>query len=279
MRSSLPEISPIRYNGIELQAIPADGNGAIIAKDAKSGKILWEKKIYSYPINDDLEPDVQWVFVQNMHLEGNSLIITNEIGDRYSLDLKSLSVRSIKQPKWHSDISLLRRSFDFDSDGDWVKTSSLIKKCSEYLSKTENRSLSFSLFDDILNWKLRDQRYRTEHHRNSITENMVSHITACCFSFHHSNPEIEVITRLRILKALPGVGLGVASAILTLCFPDNYAIIDYRVWKVLYGEDKKTFTEGDYLKYYYDIWTCSRKLQWKMQEVDFFVWKYWERKK
>lgn len=75
------------------------------------------------------------------------------------------------------------------------------------------------------------------------------------------------------LAVLAGVGIGVASAIIALSHPEDYAIIDFRNWKALYGEDKKNFTTPEYKRYLLDVRDLASKLDCDVQEVDYLLWK------
>ena len=52
-----------------------------------------------------------------------------------------------------------------------------------------------------------------------------------------------------MLRLLPGVGTGVASAILALCYPKRYAPLDARVWQGLFDEERSTFELVHYRRY------------------------------
>lgn len=136
--------------------------------------------------------------------------------------------------------------------------------------------LSPQVFEKAVNWKLRRQRNRTERHRENLTRELIIQITGCFYSTVHHNERVQREVRINLLQSLPGVGIGIATAILTLAHPQNYGIIDYRVWKVLYGKKKKTFTLKDYHKYLEDIRRIGKTLQCDVQEVDYLLWKEFE---
>lgn len=79
-----------------------------------------------------------------------------------------------------------------------------------------------------------------------------------------------------MLQGIQGVGIGIASSILGLTFPEQYGVIDDRVWRVMYGEDKESFWLSDYHRYLDDLPTGASQLNWLPQELDFFVWKLGE---
>jgi hypothetical protein len=71
--------------------------------------------------------------------------------------------------------------------------------------------------------------WKTERQKKRYLENSdkyVKKITKEAFGA----PEKD---RVKILDRLEGVGVPVASAILTVVFPETYCIIDYRAWRAL----------------------------------------------
>ena len=72
------------------------------------------------------------------------------------------------------------------------------------------------------------------------------------------------------------MGIGVASAIIALSHPEDYAIIDFRNWKVLYGEDRRQFSQADYKKYLTDMRELAEKVDCDVQELDYLLWKEYE---
>jgi hypothetical protein len=135
-----------------------------------------------------------------------------------------------------------------------------------------------STFDAVVDWKLRKQRGRTEKHREGITPELLREITGAFWRVHHVDPEKEMEIKLALLMAIPGVGMGVATAILTLTFPESYGVIDFRNWKVLFGEDKKQFIVGDYVKYLDRLRELAEELDCDVQEIDYVLWKEYESK-
>ena len=70
--------------------------GFVVATDTTSHKELWRERIYTVRINPVLERDVQDVFITSLVVERGALIITNERGDRYTLDLATRRVTKRK---------------------------------------------------------------------------------------------------------------------------------------------------------------------------------------
>jgi hypothetical protein len=122
-------------------------------------------------------------------------------------------------------------------------------------------------------WKLERQKGRNLHWRKKNTDDLVRKVTSCAFSLVHPDRETLARTRLGVVGGLPGVDIGVASAILTLTFPDEYGVIDPRIWMAIYGVKKSGFTLRNYTGYLADLLSAASFLGWPPQEVDFFAWK------
>jgi hypothetical protein len=78
----------------------------------------------------------------------------------------------------------------------------------------------------ICRWKEPRQRMRRHWQRNDD-----AHVAACSRSALATNDERQ---RMEALLALHGVGIAVASALLTMLDPTRYGVIDVRAWQVLY---------------------------------------------
>jgi hypothetical protein len=129
------------------------------------------------------------------------------------------------------------------------------------------------LFNEIVTWKLAGQEDRTRHLRTKLTDDLVRKITACAFSLAHSDRDYLTRGHLYVLQGISGVSTGVASAILALAFPDQYCVIDPRIWKTIYGQKQEQFSLSDYRHCLADVLSASVNLRWPPQGVDFFAWK------
>ena len=90
-----------------------------------------------------------------------------------------------------------------------------------------------------------------------------------------------MVGRVTMLRVLPGVGMGVASAILALCFPEQYAPIDFRVWRQLFDSELSMFELTEYRRYLARLRELAHELEsvdpandWPVQLVDYFAWEY-----
>ena len=99
-RSPPPKVKPVVHDGVRYIAPNSDGENAHIqAWDAKSGKVLWQKKIFNVKVNPRLETDVQHVYIKSLKVQKGKLIIIAERNRRYSLDLKTRKVKALKEKK------------------------------------------------------------------------------------------------------------------------------------------------------------------------------------
>lgn len=91
------EPKSVSYLGIKYSA-PIDKKAHVIAFNEKTGKKLFEKRIYEETINPEMEEDVQWIFINNLKIKNNHLLIKNTNNEIYSMDLskKDNPVKRIK---------------------------------------------------------------------------------------------------------------------------------------------------------------------------------------
>lgn len=129
-------------------------------------------------------------------------------------------------------------------------------------------------FDEILIWKLQNQHDRQSIIRLKNTAENIKLITQTAFAIKHKNFDVETELRINALCVLYGVGIPVASAILTICYPTKYAVIDYRNWQQIYktNEKKNYFTIKEYLDYLSKITDLSNKFRFTTQEIDLAIW-------
>lgn len=96
-RIPAPVIEPVVQAGVRY-AVPNDRGtvGYVVASDVATGKELWKKTIFRKCICPCLEHDVQWVFIKEMRLDGQRLLLVTERDKVYALDLKTRKVRKLK---------------------------------------------------------------------------------------------------------------------------------------------------------------------------------------
>lgn len=153
------------------------------------------------------------------------------------------------------------------------------EKLKDYFNKIKKTRIPFLLdledFEKILKWKLTGQYFRQKKIRDEkIKEEHIKKITSLALNISHEDKDYELELRINILRIIPGVGIGVASAILALCFPEKYAVIDYRGWRQIFSEEKRNFSLNEYKKYLREIKKLADELEWSPQEVDLAIWAY-----
>ena len=84
-------VKPVTAAGVVYSA-PVDAMGCVVASDASTQRELWRHRIYAVRVDPSLERDVQDVFITSLQLRGHSLVITNERGERFVLNLSTLKV-------------------------------------------------------------------------------------------------------------------------------------------------------------------------------------------
>ena len=152
------------------------------------------------------------------------------------------------------------------------------KELTKHFDKLKQERVPFYLerieLDEILVWKLRSQIGRQEEKRKENTEENVRTITEAAFAITHNDKDYETSLRLKLLTTLSGVGIPVASAILTLCFPTEYSVIDFRNWRQIYPseEQKTSYTTSEYVEYLKRIKEMAKKYGVTPQEIDIATW-------
>jgi len=129
-------------------------------------------------------------------------------------------------------------------------------------------------FERILRWKLRGQYGRGTEVRRHNTDHIIRTISETVFRIQHENDDYETKMRISMLSTIPGVSIPVASAVLTLVEPTRYTVIDFRVWRQMFDEDKRIFSYSDYARYRSRVMLFAGELQWTPQEVDAAIWEY-----
>jgi hypothetical protein len=93
-RAAPKPVPPVVRNGVKYSAPNDNGRiGHVEASDARSGATLWDIKVFEVQIDPKLEEDVQWVFITDLKLEGNSLHVKDEKSRCYNLDLTTKTVK------------------------------------------------------------------------------------------------------------------------------------------------------------------------------------------
>jgi len=95
--------------------------------------------------------------------------------------------------------------------------------------------------------------------------------------------EEEGLRQVRILKRIKGIGLSIASAILTVCYPDKFTVLDYRAWETLQAISvpglpaRKPSTPARYVDYCDACALFADGLGLSLRDLDRALWaRSWE---
>jgi len=167
-------------------------------------------------------------------------------------------------------LELISRADDDD------ETKRLITKFAELKKMREPFFLKMDEFDEILHWKLRSQYHRQHRNINRNTEDLIREVTKAAFSIESTDVESEIALTLKTLIKLHGVEVPVASAIMTLCYPEKYCVIDFRGWRQVFGKEKEyaSYSTKDYIKYWSIIKQKADEFGITPQQIDMAIWQH-----
>jgi len=159
---------------------------------------------------------------------------------------------------------------------DYEETKRLIAKLDDLKRTRTPYFLNIDELDEIFHWKLRRQYSRQERNIQLNTDELVRKVTTYAFSVSGTDERKTIRLMLKALIILHGVQIPVASAIMTLCFPEKYCVIDFRGWRQVYGEEKeyRNYSIKEYLDYWSKITNVALKFGVTPQEVDMALWRY-----
>ena len=154
------------------------------------------------------------------------------------------------------------------------ETNELKKRFNALLKKRSPAYLTASEFDEIVKWKLDKQYHRSKEQRSVNTDSVIIPITQACFAISSDNKDYETELRLKQLTTIRGIALPLASAVLAICFPASYVVIDSVLWESIFGEEKSSFTINDYLKFIGFIKELSLHTNLPIQDTEHLLWLY-----
>ena len=102
-RAEAPEPAPVTAKGVRYAALPwgkvrgLGQNGGYVAAYDRGGRELWVLKVYDVTYDKTREEDKQDVFITRLALdaEARHLVVENERGAIYSVDLRTRAVRAL----------------------------------------------------------------------------------------------------------------------------------------------------------------------------------------
>lgn len=100
-------------------------------------------------------------------------------------------------------------------------------------------SLTRRQIEDVMDWKMTRQGGRARRHKNdlkAVSNATIDNVTTAAIAADHLRTQIDAF------RALPGVGVGVATSILGFVFPDTHVVTDYIVYNGVFDTDKDTIS-------------------------------------
>lgn len=98
------DVPPVTYRGIRYEAPHWAGErgrtqngGYIEAWEVEGNKFLWDLRVYNIERDPGMEEDVQDVFITSLSIQEDDLIVVNERGDRFRVNLKTRHVSPMKK--------------------------------------------------------------------------------------------------------------------------------------------------------------------------------------
>lgn len=90
-RTPPQDLIPLEYQGIRYGVTHFTDHpcAQVEAIDIKTGKVLWTREVYPLRYDSELESDVQDVFITDMYIENERLVVINENNEEYMLDLQT----------------------------------------------------------------------------------------------------------------------------------------------------------------------------------------------
>ena len=97
-KRGLPDnVAPVTYQGVRYSAPhwgsqrPGGGEngGYVEARNAATNQILWDRQVYKVKRDPRYEDGDQDVFITSLSVQGGKLIVVNERGNRYVVDLRT----------------------------------------------------------------------------------------------------------------------------------------------------------------------------------------------
>ena len=95
-RSGPLEVKEITIGAVVYSA-PHDAMGFVVATNGETKMELWRVRIYEVKKDPKLEGDVQDVFITSLVKDGESLIVTNEQGKKFRLNLATQKVTAAEK--------------------------------------------------------------------------------------------------------------------------------------------------------------------------------------
>ncbi len=161
---------------------------------------------------------------------------------------------------------------------DAAATEELIRDLRRLRRTRQPFHLTRAELERILHWKFGPHWGGV--HKRILTANSPARIRALTRAAFRGVPDPKAV--ITPLCRLSGISVTVASAIATLCYPEQFAIIDYRAWRMLseYGlvppvrSLKRSSTIPQFVRYTAIMRALARAAHCTPQRADWALWAF-----
>ncbi len=92
-RAAPQPVTPVVYKGVTYSAPNDSGKVAYVVASDSAGQELFRVKVFEVRISPKLEEDMQWIFITELKLRGDSLLVNDEAGRCSVIDLTTHKVK------------------------------------------------------------------------------------------------------------------------------------------------------------------------------------------
>lgn len=131
--------------------------------------------------------------------------------------------------------------------------------------------LNYNTFADIIDWKLMEQVGRAEKIKQASPEPLIQAITQCYLQVQHPDPILDIKIKMNVLLSIPWIGIGIASSLMSLHRPDNYAGLEQNSWNALFQKNKKSLSIKEYLEYLKRVRELAEQMDCEPLAVEFIL--------
>ena len=91
-------VNPVVSANIKYSAQGDGRTGYVVATEVVTGKQLWRAKVFHIHVKPWIEEDNQWVFISDLKLVDNALLVRDEMSRCYQVDLATKHVKKSNCP-------------------------------------------------------------------------------------------------------------------------------------------------------------------------------------
>lgn len=93
-RAAPPKVEPVVHEGVRYTAPNDNGTrGYVVASEVSDGKKRWDVTVFRIHMIPFMEQDVQHVYIKHLAIRGAALVVTDEKGREFRVDLKTHKVQ------------------------------------------------------------------------------------------------------------------------------------------------------------------------------------------